>query len=209
MDKEEIREIINAELDNRLGTPLTPEEKMQEARDSRDIFRDGRQFAEQRSEEVADEFIRLEVQISALIFTVTGFIVSSFVKGGSLDGFWMKLAICVALISLVLSLVMGMLQLKRVEWFWDFFLRQRDLRFREWRKVARKETTFEEAMAFERGTALERGNIILTPRWGWILQTVFLGIGVGILLILFVNYIFAGSEMVQSTSSITSVTLKP
>lgn len=204
MDEEAFKKLVNEELDKRLPAPMSSEAKIQEARDSREIFRAGRQFAEQRSEEVADEFIRLEVQISALLFTLTGFIVSSFVKGGSLDGFWMKLFVCISLFSLVLSLIMGMLQLKRVEWFWDFFLRQRDIRFREWRKVAKGQTSFAEAEAFERGTALERGNIITSPRWGWILQTVFLGIGIAILLILFVNYLFSAPNVVQSTSSITS-----
>lgn len=204
---EKLKKLVEDAVLAHCGPKLTDQEKMQEARDSRDVFKEGRQFAEHRSEHVADEYIRLQVQIAVLLITFMGFIVGAFLNGGALDGFWMKLGACLALLFLVLSLVMGMVQLKRVEWFWDYFLRQRDLRFREWRRVAKREIPFEEAEAFERGTAMGNGNIVNSPR-GWIMQTVFLALGVGILMILFVNYVFTEptgdkAKMVQSTSLIS------
>src|SRR3989344_7154916 len=181
MDEEE-------EAANRFSTPMSDDERMGNARAFRDISHSNQQFAEQRSEDVSGEFTRLEVQIATILFAFAGFFVTSFTDGKVLDVFWMKLMFSFAMAFLLLSLVMGLLQLKRVESFWDERLGQRNLRFREWRKAAKREVTFEEAQAFERGTAMGKGNLIFVPRWAWILQTVFLGCGVTFLFVLFLAF---------------------
>ena len=190
MEEKEVRGLINEALEKALPKKMTDEEKMQNARDFRDISRANKQYAEQRSEDVAGEFARLEVQIATILLAFTGFFVSSFTGDGKLDVFWAKLAISIAIASLIFSLVMGLLQLKRVEHFWDEFLSQRLLRFLEWLKVTEKLTTFEEAKAFHRGTALDKGIVVYAPRWPWILQTVFLGSAVIILFVLFLVFLF-------------------
>jgi hypothetical protein len=170
---------------------LTAEEKMARAVEFTATSYAGAESTESRSSDVALEFIRLEVQIATLLFVFMGFFVNSFVsKDAPLNVFWIKVFLSGSVLSLLLSLLMGLLHLKLEENFWDMMLNQRLLRFLEWTKVTKRETSFEEAEAFHKGTALDRGNMVLVPTWTWVLQSIFLGIGITTLFILFLAYIF-------------------
>ena len=190
LDAEKVKQLIHTEITKCLPKVMSEDEKMDSARSLRDIASDQQQFAEQRSEEMSGEFIRLEVQIATILFAFTSIFANSFVGKASLDIFWYKLGFALAVFSLILSLIMGLLQLKTVESFWDERLKQRNLRFHEWKKAANRETTFELAVAFEQGTRMDNGNLIFIPKWPWVMQTIFLGGGVGILFILFLAFLF-------------------
>jgi hypothetical protein len=162
--------------------------------------------AEQSSSEVSTEFIRLEVQIATILFAIAGFFWSAFGREGSLNFFWVKVAFVLGVFSLILSLLMGLLHLKRVERFWDEMLNQRVSRIDEWRKVVTHEITFKEAEAFHKGTMLNRGLTISAPSWIWILQSIFLGVGIFILFFLFVASLFFQPEVtiIPSLSPVVS-----
>jgi hypothetical protein len=158
------------------------------------IFQDGRAFAEARSEAVADQFINLEVQIATILIAFASLFVGNFGKGQVLDILWAKFAFAIALGLLILSLIIGLLHLKVIERFCDGFLEQRNNRFNAWKKVLMRKTSYTEALAFEEGSAKQGvGSIIRQPRWPWILQTVFLGLGIAILYQLFIAFLIMSS----------------
>lgn len=191
MDEEALKKLINDEIDIRVPPPMTDEDKSADAKSSRDLAHSNQQFAEARSEDASGEFTRLEIQMATFLFAFSGFFAASFQVGGALDFAWMKLMFSFSMAFLIISLVMGLLQFKITERFWDERLNQRNLRFHEWKKAVRRKVSFEEAAAFEAGTVLDKGRIVSVPRWAWVLQTIFLGTAVGFLFVLFLVSLFA------------------
>ena len=152
--------------------------------------------AERRSSEVADEFIRLEVQIATILFALAALFLNCFdvpkLIGISGSGvFLMKLVFSFSLSSLIASLTFGLLHLKRKEMFWDERLSQRILREDAWLKVIKGGMTFDQAEAYHSGTALDKGIAVSVPKWAWGLQSICLGIGVALLFALAIVYLFA------------------
>jgi hypothetical protein len=181
---------------------LSDDDKIQNARDVRDILFQGVITAEERSAAVAEEFIRLEVSVATIIFGFASLFLSYFdpnkLIGISPQGIlMMKLAFSFSLVSLLISLGFGLLFLKRSERFWDEMLNQRFIRFKKWNQVSRREVTYEEAKAFHEGTSLEKGNLVSVPSWTWILQSTFLGVAVVTLVILTVVFLFAPQSAIM------------
>lgn len=141
-------------------------------------------WAEQRSITVGDEFIRLEVQIAAILLTFSSLFLDNFNKqelGIESNAVFlgMRLTFALSLSFLLISLAFGLLHLKTREKFCDKVLEQRVRRHKKWREVLEnEETTFREALAFEEGSSLGNSATIEEPSWTWILQTVCLSLGV-------------------------------
>lgn len=170
---------------------MSDTEKLEYARDAARLSYEKGESAESHGTEVANEFIRLEVQVATILFAITSFFAASFSSGGPLDIFWVKIMFVIGVFSLILSLLMGLLHLKRAESFWDDVLHQRAVRFQEWTKVVHKKVSFEEGDAFHRGTSLGKGITISVPSWIWVMQSIFLGVGITVLFVLFVASLFA------------------
>ncbi|MDO8660042.1 MAG: hypothetical protein Q7K54_05620, partial [Candidatus Parcubacteria bacterium] len=149
---------------------------IQEARDIRLIIHEQEIFSEERSNEAALEFTRLEVQIAVILFGLVG------VYLGSLKGTTplVKTAFAVTIFSLIGSLALGLLHLKIIEGFWDGISSKRELRKKEWSKVINKgtSTSFENALLFQEGTKMGGSHMVAVPKWTWILQSVLLGISI-------------------------------
>lgn len=169
---------------------MNESEKLACAAEAARICADKGQSAEDNAQSAGIEFIRLEVQVATILFAITGFFAASLVNHGALDLYWVKVAFASGVLSLILSLLMGLLHLKRAEKFWDEVLHQRQLRFLKWTQAARQEVTFEHADAYHQGTALDKGVAIALPSWTWVMQSIFLGVGIAILFLLFVASLF-------------------
>lgn len=103
----------------------------------------------------------------------------------------MKISFSFALLSLIGSLALGLLHLKSTEKFWDAVLHQRIIRLKQWNRATKNEVSFEQADAYQQGTTLERGSILYSPSWTWIMQTIFLGISILLLYALAIVFLFA------------------
>lgn len=60
---------------------MTDDEKIQCAKDNKDVTLQKQLFAERRSSELADEFTKLEVQVATILFAFLGLFLDSFIKG--------------------------------------------------------------------------------------------------------------------------------
>ena len=174
---------------------MEEKEKIECAKDCRDITHEKILFAERRSSELADEFTKLEVQIATILFAFMGLFLDSFVKGltgySSLGVTMMKITFSFIFFFLIMSLAFGLIHIKRKEKFWDGFIIQRVSRFLKWEEAVKKEITFEQAEAFHKGTAQGNlGAISYSPIWTWLIQTICLGISISLLFVLFLVFIF-------------------
>lgn len=160
------------------------------------------QDAGRRGSELADQFTSLEVQIATILFAFTGFFLDSFVnklnilqvpthnfsQGGIL---LMKITFALIVFCLISSLAFGLIHIKRKEKFWDGFFKQKLSRALEWEKVFTEEKSYEHAKAFHEGTS--NGNITaihVSPMWTWVLQTIFLGLAIIPMFVLFLVFLF-------------------
>jgi hypothetical protein len=163
------------------------------AKSYRDIFHSEKNFAQRRGSELADEFTRLEVQIAAIIIAFGGAFLTFFNEYEfTTPGltFLMKIFYASSILSLILSLVLGLIHIKRKEKFWDEVMNQKHIATKKWIETTQGKVTFKEAKAYQDGTALERGNIIYSPLWTWVLQTAFLGVAFVLFFILFLVLLF-------------------
>jgi hypothetical protein len=174
---------------------LSPSQKLACAKDFRDISHENVLMSSRRGAELSDEFTRLEVQIATILFGLASLFLGSF-NDANLAAFnplgilLMKLTFALSMFFLVASLISGLLHIKRKEKFWDELMIQKNARFLEWDKVVRKIITFEQGDAYHRGTTVDKGNIVSTPVWTWILQTIFLGLAIASLLMLSLVFLF-------------------
>lgn len=171
---------------------MTPQQKLEYARMALEISREGTITSSRRGSELSDEFNRLEVQMATIIFTFASLVVRFFEEGTQqfADPILITIAnlayVC-SIFFLLISLVLGLLHIKRKEVFWDNVMTSRVARVEKWDEVIRGEAAFEEGRAFQQGTNLGgRAVVLRSPSWTWILQTIFLGLGVFILFVLFV-----------------------
>jgi hypothetical protein len=146
-------------------------------------------IAGRRGSELADQFTNLEVQIATILFALAGFFLDSFVNklsiidnpyhfsiGGIL---LMKITFALIVFSLIVSLAFGLIHIKRKEKFWDGSFNQKVARLLEWEK------------AFHDGTALGNTHgISVSPIWTWACQTIFLGLAIVPMFILFLVFLF-------------------
>lgn len=170
---------------------LTNEQQMQCANDLSNFTNLGRLSSIERANSISTEFVRLEVQIATLLFALIGFFINSFVGIGSLNYLAAKAGLSFSVFFLILSLVMGLLHLKREERFLDNITRDRSVRFANWRKAAEGEISLGEAKLYHKGTMTEGGMLVSSPQWPWILQTIFLGLGIASLFVLLLTFIFS------------------
>lgn len=176
---------------------MTDEEKLDYAKMALEISQEGMVTSSRRGSELSDEFNRLEVQMATIIFTFASLVVRFFEEGTKqlANPILINLAnlayVC-SIFFLLISLVLGLLHIKRKEVFWDGVMTSRIARFEKWDEVVRGKATFEEGRAFQQGTKLDGKAVVLrSPSWTWILQTIFLGMGVSILFLLFVVILFS------------------
>lgn len=172
---------------------LSPEEREFARLQAEASFSSG-QFSEQRSSELADEFTRLEVQLAGLLLAFSGVFLNEFNErlGGtaSLGVYLLKTIYAVSVFSLVMSLALGLIHIVRKEKFWNEWLLIRMSRWRRWKQTIEKNSGLAEAHAYHDGTSLERSTVVHSPKWTWILQTVCLGIAVGLFFVIFIVFLF-------------------
>jgi hypothetical protein len=168
-------------------------EKMEAAKYQRDAARQSVLNAEGYTTSVANAFNSLEVQIAALLLPLIGLFINAVARPEVSQ--WYKFIFILAAISIILSLVMGLLHLKREEKFFDDSINQKHHRSLEWNKAVERKITYEQALGYHEGTQLAKGQVVSVPIWTWILQTVFLGIGTGLLFIVFAAYLFSNGNL--------------
>lgn len=174
-------------------------EDIRKACDFRDLTHENIQFSMRRGADLSDEFARLEVQIATILFAFSGLFIRFFTDdvlgapNGPFSEFGilsMKWMFALSLGFLVASLILGLFHIKVTERFWSKFLDIRSKRFKEWWKVIDDDCLYAEAYAFYKGTISEE-SVVYSPRWPWILQTIFLAIAIFFILTLATLFIFA------------------
>lgn len=154
----------------------------------RRIMFDNMIFAESRISALGDSFTALEVQIATVLLAFLGLFIDQFnlhVKDLSVGIVTFDKTIYIAsVVSLVLSLTVGLIHIKRVEKFWETHHSRRVEKLGTWREILDKQKSEESGRAFMKGINAGEGNVSYSPIWSWIIQTVFMGTGVLLLLIL-------------------------
>jgi hypothetical protein len=175
-----------------ISKKMNEDEKYLCSQNYRDVNQEKIYMAERRGCELADEFTRLEVQIAVILFGLTGIFLSSPFGTKLLAGsFSLKISYTSIFFLLIVSLGLGLIHIKRREMFWDDHMKIRLSRFLKWDQVIKKDTTYEEAMAFHMGTMHGKiGLISKSPNWTWIFQTICLGLAVIILFVMLVLFLF-------------------
>jgi hypothetical protein len=161
-------------------------------------------IAGKRGSELADQFTNLEVQIATILFAFAGFFLDSFVNKLNSNGelastfsqggiLMMKITFALIVFFLIASLTFGLIHIKRKEKFWDGIFSQKNPRLIEWEKalIGGREEDYRNAKTFHDGTALGKVNgINVSPTWTWVLQTIFLGLAIIPMFILFLVFLF-------------------
>lgn len=178
---------------------MEDERKLDCAKRSIEIAHASELFAERRSSELADEFTRLEVQVAAILIAFGGayldFLTDKVEQvAAALPNTFIliKFMYASSIFFLIASLALGLIHIKRKEKFWDEIMNSRLITLKQWIKTTEGAASYEESSAFQKGVGLEKGNVIFTPKWTWILQTVALGIAVFLFFILFLVFLFTG-----------------
>src|SRR5580698_2540886 len=89
-------------------------------------------FAQSRTSELADEFTRLQVQIATILLAFVGLFVGQLPKGLGLAAASLKTLYIATIIMVVGSLIVGMLHIKRKEWWWADHVERRAARRKGW-----------------------------------------------------------------------------
>lgn len=172
-------------------------DKIEYGKGERDISHQSKEFAGKRTSELADEFTRLEVQVAIILITFAGIFLGFFntkVAGYS-DNlvFFMRFMFAFSLFFLILSLILGLLHIKRKELWWDEMLKHHFYRHRKWldylRGPGEGKPSFEEAIAYQDGVNLEN-KIYHSPLWSWVLQTISLGFAFILFFVIFLIFLF-------------------
>lgn len=166
-------------------------------------------FSEVRSSSLADDFTKLEVQIAAILFAFVGifakFVDTKYAGYPDYGVFSIKLMFAVIIFSLTASLILGLIELKMKESFWNELMKQKLARYEAWMRVLRDEKfELKEAEAVILGTKHGTGLVRSTKKWPWILQTITLGIGAALILILFLIFISQSYATIPTVTSLTT-----
>lgn len=161
----------------------------------REMYAHNLAFSEAREGELADEFTRLEVQIAVVLIAFEGVFIESIGQKlsdiiSSLEAiFVLKFFYATSIASLLLSLILGLILIKRKEHFWGAAGNVRNLNLRQWIKVINGEQTYQQAKSYQEGTNLGVSRQV-SPAWAWILQTIFLGVAVSLFFVIFLVLVF-------------------
>jgi len=158
------------------------------AKDYRHFVYEGLTFAFQRGHELSNEFMRLEVQIAAVLFAFSAIFLGYI---AAVPNLWMRSAFAAALLCLVASMTLGLFHIKRRERSWDTVAKDRQLKFNKWLETVAEEGSFDEARAYDMGVSAGIKAVASPPLWSWILQSTFLGIAAAILLGLALMLLFS------------------
>src|SRR3990167_949085 len=158
------------------------------AKDHRHFVYEGLTFAFQRSHELSNEFMRLEVQIAAVLFAFSAIFLGYVAAVPSL---WMRSAFAAALLFLVTSMTLGLFHIKRRERSWDTVAKDRQLKFNKWLEAVSEESGFDETPPYNMGISAGIKTVASPPLWSWILQSIFLGMAAVILFGLALVFLFS------------------
>lgn len=157
------------------------------AKDYRHFVYEGLSFASERGNELAHEFMRLEVQVAAVLFAFSGVFIGVFAGDPNV---WVRLTFAAVLLFLVASMVAGLFHIKIKEQSWNHTAKERDLEFRRWQDTIGRNGSFDEARAYEAGISRAFAEMTSPPIWSWILQSAFLGIATILLFVLVAVFLF-------------------
>ncbi len=185
---------------------MTPEEKLEkvetmmldEAKEVRALIHENTQYPQERANEASIEFIKLEVQLATLLLGLTGVFWNVYASKSLPSGLgnFEKISFTIVFFFLIGSLALGLLYLKIVERYWDRVTHTKAIQFNKWQEVIREKISFAdakikfgEAIAYQSGTKLDKGLMVYTPDWPWILQTILLAVSLAIIFCLAVKLI--------------------
>ena len=158
------------------------------AKDYRHFVYEGLAFASRRGHELSHEFMRLEIQIAAMLFAFSGLFLGYF---ASVESFWMRTAFAGALFLLIASMITGLFHIKRNEQSWDIVIKDRGLKFNRWQKTIDRGEGFEEARAFHVGVSRGIDEVTSAPFWSWVIQSALLATASTILFSLALAFLFS------------------
>ena len=144
---------------------VTQDQQLHFAKDYRHFVYEGLSFASQRGHELSHEFMRLEVQIAAVLFAFSGLFLGFF---ASLPSLWIRSALAATLFFLIASMVSGLFHIKRKERSWDDVVKDRELKFNKWQETIGRGGSFEEARAYEAGISKGITEVTSPPLWSWV-----------------------------------------
>lgn len=154
---------------------LTDKEKIQLARESREFFWKKREYANDRENKINDALRSLEMQIATIIFALSGIFLQ-----GVLEEKTSTVALVLisgGLSALALSIGFGLINEFLKRRFWKDETEIFHKSFEAFNTVLRKENTFEEALAFQKGLLGGETRRASSPDIPLILQTVLLIVG--------------------------------
>ncbi|OGG80462.1 hypothetical protein A3A39_04150 [Candidatus Kaiserbacteria bacterium RIFCSPLOWO2_01_FULL_54_13] len=154
----------------------------------RHFVHEGLMFASRRRYELSHEFMRLELQISAMLFAFAGLLLGFI---ASLPNLYIRSGLAAVLFCLAASMACGLYHIKRNEQAWNDEVKDRQLKFNKWQQTIDRGGTFEEARAFHAGVSRGISEVISAPLWSWILQSAFLGLAVALLFGLALTFLFS------------------
>lgn len=154
---------------------LTDEEKIQLARESREFFWKKREYANDRENKINDALRSLEMQIATIIFALSGI----FPQGvlGEKTPIVMLVLLSGGLLALALSIGFGLINEFLKRRFWKDETKIFNKSFEAFNTVLQKESTLEEALAFQKGLVGGDTRRASSPDVPLILQTVLLVVG--------------------------------
>lgn len=175
---------------------MSEDEKSALLQDYRDKNFEDMLFAQRRTSELHDQFTSLEVQIATVLLAFAAIFLEDF--STRIEGLdivlviVLKLMYIASVLSLVASLGLGLVHLLRKERFWDEHMAVRLARLKNLGQYLTKKKSYEETLAYDEGTSACKPDIVRSPKWTWILQTVALFFAVGLIVALFSVLLFVG-----------------
>ena len=167
---------------------ITQDQKAHLAKDHRHFVYEGLTFAFQRGHELSNEFMRLEIQIAAVLVAFSAIFLGYV---AAVSNLWMRSSFAAALFFLVASMALGLFHIKRRECSWDTVAKDRQLKFNKWLEAVAEEGGFDEARAYNMGISAGIKTVASPPLWSWILQSIFLGMAAVILFGLALVFLFS------------------
>ncbi len=164
------------------------EQQLQFAKDYRHFVYESLSFATRRGDDLSYDFMRLEIQVAAVLFAFSGLFIGLFAGA---PGLVIRSAFAIALFCLVASMVAGLFHIKRKEKSWSVAVKDRELRFNKWQEAIGRNGNFDEARAYDEGISRGITEVTSPPLWSWILQSAFLGVATLILFVLVVVFLFS------------------
>lgn len=164
------------------------EQPLHTAKDYRHFVYEGLSFATRRGQELSHEFMRLEVQVAAMLFAFSGLLLGYL---ASVPSIWMRGAYALALFLLIASIAAGLFHIKRQEQAWDEVIKDRKLRFNHWQDTVNRNGNLEEARAYDMGISKGITEVTSAPLWSWVLQSVFLGTAILLLFGIAIAFLFS------------------